>query len=119
MGGIREGDDLDASSGKPKTNESVYVVSVYRPVVGQDEALDKFLNEAPGAGDLTAGTVVLQHLEGGAWRFCTIARYKNYKEYATSEATAVAQIAKGSGGWFRLRELSSFHNDTIAVSLSP
>jgi hypothetical protein len=111
--------DLDASSGKPKTNESVYVVSVYRPVVGQDVALDKFLNEPPPAGDLTAGTVVLQHLEGGAWRFCSILRYKNYQDYATSEAKAVAQIAKGTGGWFRLRELSSFHNDTIAVSLAP
>ena len=111
--------DLDPSSGKPNTNESVYVVSVYRPVVGQDDALDKFLNEPPGPGDLTAGTVVLQHLEGGAWRFCTIARYKNYKDYGTSEAAAIAQIAKGTGGWFRLRELSSFHNDTIAVTLAP
>jgi hypothetical protein len=111
--------DLDASSGKPKTNESVYVVSVYRPVVGQDDALDKFLNEPPPAGDLTAGTVVLQHLEGGAWRFCSIARYKNYQDYATSEAKAVAQIAKGTGGWFRLRALCSFHNDTVAVTLAP
>lgn len=111
--------DLDASSGKPKTNESVYVVSVYRPVLGQDDALDKFLNEPPTAGDLTAATVVLQHLEGGAWRFCTIARYKNYKDYAASEAIAVAQTGKGSGGWFRLRELSSYHNDTIAVTLAP
>jgi hypothetical protein len=111
--------DLDASSGKPKSNESVYVVSVYRPVVGQDNALDKFLSEPPTAGDLTAATVLLQHLEGGAWRFCTIARYKNYQDYATSEATAVANTAKGSGGWFRLRELSSFHNDTVAVTLAP
>jgi hypothetical protein len=111
--------DLDESSGKPKTNDSVYVVAVYRPVVGQDDALDKFLSEPPAAGDLTAGTVVLQHLEGGAWKFFTISRYKNYKDYATSEAASVAQTAKGSGGWFRLRELSSFHNDTIAVTLAP
>lgn len=111
--------DLDTASGKPKSNESVYVVGVYRPNVGQDDALDKFLSEPPAAGDLTAGSVVLQHLEGGAWKFCTIARYKNYKDYATSEAASVAQTAKGSGGWFRLRELSSFHNDTIAVSVAP
>jgi hypothetical protein len=112
--------DLDASSGKPKTKESVYVISVYRPVVGQDEALDKFLNEAPPAGDLTAGNVVLQHLEGGAWRFCSIGRYKNYADYATSEAKAVADTAKnGSAGWFRLRELSSYHNDTLATAVSP
>ncbi|MEP6637016.1 MAG: hypothetical protein ABJB97_09840 [Acidobacteriota bacterium] len=111
--------DLDESSGKPKTNESVYVVSVYRPIVGQDDALEKFLSEPSAAGDLTAGTAVLQHLEGGAWRFCSISRYKNYQDYATSEAKAVAQTAKGSSTWFRLRELSSFHNDTIAVNLAP
>lgn len=111
--------DLDASSGKPKSKDSVYVVAVYRPVVGQDDALEKFLSEPPAAGDLTAGTVLLQHLEGGAWRFCTISRYKNYQDYGTSEAASIAQTAKGSGGWYRLRELSSFHNDTIAVHLAP
>ncbi len=111
---------LDESSGKPKSNEDVYVVSVYRPLVGQDDALDKFLSEPPSSsGDLAVGTVLLQHLEGGAWRFLTISRYKNYQDYAKSEAAAVAQVAKGSGGWFRLRELTSFHNDTIAVHLAP
>jgi len=111
---------LDESSGKPKSNEDVYVVSVYRPIVGQDDTLEKFLSEPPSAsGDLAVGTVLLQHLEGGAWRFLTISRYKNYQDYGTSEAAAVAQTAKGSGGWFRLRELTSFHNDTIAVHLAP
>jgi hypothetical protein len=109
--------DLDPSSGKPKSPQSVYVVSVYRPVVGQDDALEKFLSEPPPAGDLTAGVVLLQHLEGGAWRFCTLTRYKNYQDYGTSEATAVDQTAKGGGGWFKLRELCSFHNDTVAVHL--
>lgn len=111
---------LDESSGKPKSNGDVYVISVYRPVVGQDDALEKFLSEPPSAsGDLAVGTVLLQHLEGGAWRFLSISRYKNYEDYGKSEATSVAQAAKGSGGWFRLRELTSFHNDTIAVPLAP
>jgi hypothetical protein len=112
--------DLDESSAKPKSNDSVYVVSVYRPVVGQDDALEKFLSEPPAAsGDLAAGFVLLQHLEGGAWRFLTVSRYKNYQDYATSEATAVAQAGKASGGWFRLRELTAMHNDTVAVHLTP
>jgi hypothetical protein len=112
--------NLDESSGKPKSNEDVYVISVYRPVVGQDDALDRFLNEPPSAsGDLAVGSIVLQHLEGGPWRFLSISRYKNYQDYAKSEAASVAQVAKGSGGWFRLRDLVSFHNDTIAVHLGP
>jgi hypothetical protein len=107
-------------SGKPKGNTDVYVVSVFRPVVGQDDALEKFLSEPPSAsGDLAVGTVLLQHLEGGAWRFLAISRYKNYDDYGKSEAASVAQAAKGSGGWFRLRELTSFHNDTVAVHLAP
>lgn len=106
--------DLD-DSGKAKSKDSVYVVSVYRPVNGQEDALDKFLNEAPTAGDLTAGNVVMQHLEGGAWRFFGISRYKNYQDYATSEAAAVKEAATGSSTWFKLRDLVSFHNDTVAV----
>jgi hypothetical protein len=65
------------------------------------------------------GTVVLQHLEGGAWRFLSISRYKNYDDCGKSEAAVVAQIAKSNAGWFRLRDLISFHNDTIAVHLTP
>lgn len=112
--------NLDETSGKPKSNTDVYILSVYRPVAGQDDALEKFLSEPPSAsGDLAAGTVLLQHLEGGAWRFLSISRYKNYEDYGKSEATAVAQTAKGGSGWFRLREVCSFHNDTVAVSLAP
>jgi hypothetical protein len=84
-------------------------------VVGQEDALDKFLNEPPQAGDPTAGNVVFQHLEGGAWRFCSISRYKSYSEYAAGETKAVADTAKGSGQWFQLRNLVSFHNDTVAA----
>jgi hypothetical protein len=112
--------NLDESSGKPKSNTDVYVVSVYRPVTGQDDALEKFLSEPPSAsGDLAAGTILLQHLEGGAWRFLSVSRYKNYDDYGKSEANAITQTAKGGSGWFRLRELTSFHNDTIAVNLAP
>jgi len=107
-------------SGKPKSTEDVYVVSVYRPIPGQDDALDKFLAEPPSAsGDLAVGTVVLQHLEGGAWRFLSISHYKNFQDYAASEVKSVADTAKGTGGWYRLRELSSFHNDTITVHTKP
>ncbi len=111
--------DLDESTGKPKSNESVYVISVYRPMTGQEDAVEKFLSEPPGAGDLTAGHVLFQHLEGGAWRFCDVTRYKNYADYGKSEAAAVAETSKGSGSWFKLRELCSFHNDTIAVAITP
>ena len=111
--------DLDEKTGKPKSNQAVYVISVYRPVLGQDDALEKNLSEPPAAGDLTAGSVLLQHLEGGAWRFLTIVRYKNYQDYGTSEAKSVADIPKGNSPWHKLRDVCSFHNDTIGIAVGP
>jgi hypothetical protein len=108
------------SDGKSKSSESVYVVSVYRPVPGHEDPLEKFLSEPPSASnDLAVGTVLMQHLEGGAWRFLTIVRYKSWQDYATSQVTSVAQTAKGSGGWFTLREHVSFHNDTLTSRIAP
>jgi hypothetical protein len=108
------------SDGKSKSSESVYVVSVYRPVPGHEEALEKFLSEPPSASnDLAVGTVLMQHLEGGAWRFLAIVRYKSWQDYATSQVNSVAQSAKGQGGWFQLREHVSFHNDTLASRVAP
>jgi hypothetical protein len=106
--------------GKSKSAGSVYVVSVYRPVPGHEDALEKFLSEPPSASnDLAVGTVLMQHLEGGAWRYFTILRYKSWQDYATSEINSVAQTAKGEGGWFQLREHSSFHNDTLTSRIAP
>ena len=65
-----------------KSKESAYVVSMYRPVSGQREALDKFLNEPPDrAVDTSSGNVVLQHLEGAAWTFVAVARYNSWADY--------------------------------------
>jgi hypothetical protein len=53
-------------AGKSKSTESVYVVSVYRPLPGHEDALEKFLSEPPSASnDLAVGTILMQHLEGG------------------------------------------------------
>ena len=108
------------SEGKSKSADSVYVVSVYRAIPGHEDALEKFLSEPPSASnDLAVGVVLLQHLEGGAWRYCTITRYKSWQDYATSETTSVAQTNKGDGGWFTLREHVSFHNDTLTSRIAP
>jgi hypothetical protein len=106
--------------GKSKSAESVYVVSIYRPVPGHEEALEKFLSEPPSASnDLAVGAVLMQHLEGGAWRYLSLVRYKSWQDYATSQVNSVAQSAKGSGGWFTLREHVSFHNDTLTSRIAP
>ncbi len=110
--------DLDEATGQAKSKESVYVVSVYRPVVGKDDALEAMLSEPPSGNDKTAGAVLLQHLEGGAWRFLSISRYKNYADYGASEADAVANGQRGSGPWYQLREVCAFHNDTVASAVA-
>src|SRR6478672_10991109 len=51
---------------KSKSAGSVYVVSVFRPTPGHREDLEKMLAAPPNRpSDTSAGTVLMQHLEGG------------------------------------------------------
>ncbi len=102
-----------------KTSGSVYVVSVYRPAPGHRDGLEKMLSETPQPTDTSAGNVLMQHLEGGPWTFLTIARYNSWEDYATNEKNSVAQTAKKEGGWFRLRDHTDFHNDTLTDRIAP
>ncbi|MEY2564008.1 MAG: hypothetical protein QOH88_2201 [Verrucomicrobiota bacterium] len=106
-------------AGKSKSAGSVYVVSVYRPAAGHRDQLEKMLGEAPGAGDTSSGNVLLQHLEGGAWTYLTVARYNSWADYATNESNTVAATNKNEGGWYQLREHTSFHNDTVCDRIAP
>lgn len=110
------GIDADAA----KTAGSVYVVSVYRAAPGHREALDKMLSVPPnGATDTSSGNVLMQHLEGAAWSFLTVARYDSWEKFATNEKNSVAQTNKKEGGWFELRTHISSHNDTLSDRLAP
>lgn len=100
------------------TKGSVYVVSVYRAVPGHRGDLDKVLSEAPTAAEKIAGTVVMQHLEGGPWQFATVTRYASWADFGASEGNSVAQTSKGAGGWFQIREHSAYHDDTLAFRIT-
>jgi hypothetical protein len=108
------GDDSSKSAG------SVYAVSVYRPIAGHDDQLEKELSAPPvRPADTSAGNVLMQHLEGGPWRFLTIARYASWADYATNQTNSVAQSNKNEGGWFTLRDHMSFHTDTLTNRIAP
>jgi len=110
---------IDGDS-EDKTSGSVYVVSVYRPASGHRDGLEKMLSEAPSRpADTSAGNVLMQHLEGGPWTFLTIARYNSWEDYATNQKNSVAQTNKKEGGWFRLRDHTDFHNDTLTDRIAP
>jgi hypothetical protein len=111
------GIDGDSAS---KTSGSVYVVSVYRPAPGHRDGLEKMLGETPSRPtDTSAGNVLMQHLEGGPWTFLAIARYNSWEDFATGEKNSVAQTNKKEGGWFRLRDHTAFHNDTLTDRIAP
>jgi hypothetical protein len=111
------GVDGDSAS---KTAGSVYSVSYYRPAPGHREQLEKMLSEAPSAtGDTTAGNVLMQHLEGADWTFLSIARFNSWEDFATGEKTAVAQTTKKDSPWFRLRDHTAFHTDTLTDRIAP
>jgi hypothetical protein len=104
---------------KDKSASAVYSVSVYRSIPGHEDALEKFLSQPPAAGDKSAGQVLFQHLEGGAWRYLVIVRYNSWQDFAATEVDSVAQSAKNKGPWFELRDHVSFHNDTLAYRIAP
>ncbi len=102
-----------------KTSGSVYVVSVYRAIGGHRSELEKMLSGPPPGGDSSVGNVLMAHLEGSPWQFLGIVRYNSWHDFATGETTAVAQMKKGSGGWYTLREHASYHTDTLTDRLAP
>ena len=111
------GIDKDSAS---KTSGSVYSVSYYRPAPGHREQLEKMLSEIPSASnDTTAGNVMMQHLEGAAWTFLTVARYNSWDDFATGEKSAIAQTTKPDSPWFRLRDHTAFHTDTLTDRIAP
>ena len=102
-----------------KTADSVYVVSVYRPAPGHREGLEKMLSETPQAPDTSAGNVLLQHLEGAAWTFLTVARYNSWDDFAKGEKGSVPQTTKKDSGWSKLREHAAYHTDTLTDRIAP
>ena len=110
---------LDAD-GKAKSAGSVYVVSTYRALTGQREALQTMLSEPPSRpADTSVGNVLLQHIEGSEWTFVTIARFASWEDFAKNESNSVADTAKNQGGWYKLRELIASHADTVTVRVAP
>ena len=54
---------------------AVYSVAVWRAVAGQREKLEAELSRVDTASKVPVGSLLLQHLEGGAWTFLAIERY--------------------------------------------
>ena len=104
-----------------KSKASAYVVSIYRPAAGSREALDKFLNEAPDrANDSSVGRLTLQHMEGAAWTFLSVQRWNSWGDYGKDNVASIAQMGRNQqGGWFKLRDLVSFHTDTLCDRFAP
>ncbi len=102
-----------------KTAGSVYVVSVFLAAPGHRDQLEKALQAPPATGDTLAGTVLLQHLEGGPWNFLRVERYNSWQDFAANEQKAVTDTLKPGGGWLQLRDNSSYHNDTITDRIAP
>jgi hypothetical protein len=102
-----------------KSAGSVYVVTVVRAAPGHREQLEKALGAAPVAGNPIAGSVLLQHLEGGPWNFVRVERYNSWQDFATAEKAGIADTTKPDSGWLQMRDHASFHNDTITDRIAP
>jgi hypothetical protein len=101
-----------------KSGGSVYVVSVYRAAPGHRDQLEKSLSLTP-RDDASAGTVIMQHVEGGPWTYFTVVRYNSWQDFATAEKSSVADTLKPDGGWIGVRENASYHADTLTDRVAP
>ncbi|PYI63942.1 MAG: hypothetical protein DMF07_08355 [Verrucomicrobia bacterium] len=61
----------------------------------------------------------MQHLEGAAWTFLTIARYNSWEDFATGEKNSIATTTKKDSPWYQLREHAAFHTDTLTDRIAP
>jgi hypothetical protein len=99
-----------------KTAASVYVVAVHRAAPGHRDQLESLLGAPPEGA---AGTVLLQHVEGGPWNYMTIERYGSWQDFGASEDKNRAEMMKNSGDWFRLRDHDAYHADTVTDRIAP
>jgi hypothetical protein len=102
--------------GDPKVTNPIYVVAVWRAAPGRRDDLDRMLGTPATDSKVPIGTVVLQHVEGGAWTYLAVSRYNSWQDFATDEAATTPASGTGSAadGWSRIRDLSTYHHDTIA-----
>lgn len=92
---------------------SVYSVAVFRAAPGRRDDLGKLLRN-PEPSKVPVSRVVLQHLEGGPWQFVAIDRWNSWQDFATDHSAGITGGVSQSDSWSKMRELSSFHRDTVA-----
>jgi hypothetical protein len=90
-------------------------VAVWRALAGQREKLDAELSRLDSAAKVPVGSLVLQHLEGGAWTFLAIERYNSWHDFATAQSDAGSR----GDGWSVVRQYASYHHDTLADRIVP
>lgn len=94
---------------------AVYSVAVWQALAGQREKLEAELSRPDPAAKIQTGSVMLQHLEGGAWTFLAIERYNSWQDFAASQADPGTR----GDGWGVVRQYASFHRDTLADRIAP
>ena len=94
---------------------AVYSVAVWLAVPGQREKLEAELGRIDPASKVPVGSLVLQHLEGGAWTFLALERYTSWQDFATAQADPGTR----GDGWSVVRQYSTYHHDTLADRIAP
>jgi hypothetical protein len=97
----------------------IYIVGIQRAVPGHRDQLEKSLNAPAQTSKIQSGTLLLPHLEGGAWTFLTLTRYNSWQDLASDRGASVSTTATTLGSWADIRQHSAFHRDTIADRVLP
>src|SRR5205814_4758112 len=100
-----------------EVEESPQFVSITEHTETTEEK--SFTESVPCSLLSTAGNVLMQHLEGAAWTFLTIARYNSWEDFATGEKNSIATTTNKDSPWYQLREHAAFHTDTLTDRIAP
>ena len=62
---------------------------------------------------------MLQHLEGAAWTFLKVSRNNTWADFGKDMAAGMKDMSKPDSGWFKIRNMVSFHTDTLCDRIAP
>jgi hypothetical protein len=105
--------------GADSTQGAVYSLAIWRAAPGHRAELEQILGKPDPTSKVPTGIALLQHLEGGPWTYLGLTRYNSWQDFATAQGASAATTGTGQDDWSKVRQFSTYHNDTVADRIAP
>ncbi len=109
---------VPAGAGENPSN-FVYAVAIWRAAPGHRDQLLEALKRVDPTAKAPMNSLVMAHIEGGAWNFLAVDRYNSWQDYAALETANGPKTGTGKDGWSEVRQHGAYHVDTLADRIAP